>query len=182
MKRTSIAKATLVLLMGLFASAVLSNGGGTGHSVVQGIDAQGETIVQTRGYNNPSAYIGHADEAQAVVQTRGYNNPSAYIGHADEAQAVATDEAAYEGLRSAFGPEAWAAVLADTACPEPGSDAMAADNPSPSLLMGLMLTEETFADLNRPPIQSAEEALAEAEDLNKALEPTAAGPAAKACN
>ena len=160
MKRTSIAKATLVLLMGLFASAVLSNGGGTGHSVVQGIDAQGETIVQTRGYNNPSAYIGHADEAQAV----------------------ATDEAAYEGLRSAFGPEAWAAVLADTACPEPGSDAMAADNPSPSLLMGLMLTEETFADLNRPPIQSAEEALAEAEDLNKALEPTAAGPAAKACN
>ena len=134
MKRTFIAKATLVLLMGLFSSAVLSNGGGTGHT--------GEA----------------------------------------PAQAVATDEAAYEGLRSAFGPEAWAAVLADTACPEPGSDAMAADNPSPSLLMGLMLTEETFADLNRPPIQSAEEALAEAEDLNKALEPTAAGPAAKACN
>lgn len=160
MKRTFIAKATLVLLMGLFASAVLSNGGGTGHGVVQGIDAQGETIVQTRGYNNPSAYIGQAEEAQAV----------------------ATDEAAYEGLRSAFGPEAWAEVLADTACPEPGSDAMAADNPSPSLLMGLMLTEETFADLNRPPIQSTEEALAEAEDLNKALEPTAAGQAAKACN
>ena len=161
MKRTSIAKATLVLMMGLFSGAVLSNGGGAGHNAVQGALAQGATTVETRSYNNPSAYIGRAEDATVSP--------------------LAADDSAYEELRSAFGIDDDPAVLAETACPEPGFDAMAADSPSPSMLMGLMLTEETFADMNRPPVQSAEEVLAEAEDLHRALEPTAAGEAAKAC-
>ena len=161
MKRTSIAKATLVLMMGLFSGAVLSNGGGAGHNAVQGALAQGATTVETRSYNNPSAYIGRAEDATV--------NP------------LAADDSAYEELRSAFGIDDDPAVLAETACPEPGFDAMAADSPGPSMLMGLMLTEETFADMNRPPVQSAEEVFAEAQDLHRALEPTAAGEAAKAC-
>lgn len=161
MKRTSIAKATLVLMMGLFSGAVLSNGGGAGHNAVQGALAQGATTVETRSYNNPSAYIGRAEDATVSP--------------------LAADDSAYEELRSAFGIDDDPAVLAETACPEPGFDAMAADSPGPSMLMGLMLTEETFADMNRPPVQSAEEVFAEAQDLHRALEPTAAGEAAKAC-
>lgn len=182
MKRTSIAKATLVLMMGLFSGAVLSNGGGAGHNAVQGALAQGATTVETRSYNNPSAYIGRAEDS-TIAETRGYNNPSAYIGRAEDATVnpLAADDSAYEELRSAFGIDDDPAVLAETACPEPGFDAMAADSPGPSMLMGLMLTEETFADMNRPPVQSAEEVFAEAQDLHRALEPTAAGEAAKAC-
>lgn len=161
MKRTAIAKATLVLWTGLFFGAALSNGGGTGHEVVQGVCADDAPVVLTRGYNNPSAYIGHAEDATV--------------------NAKAVDEAAYEELRSAFGTEEDAAVLAKTARPEPGAATADADGPSPVELMGLMLTEETFADLNRSPRKAAEEALANAKDLNKALEPTAAGAAAATC-
>ncbi len=182
MRRNVIAKATLVLLMGLFSGAVLSNGGGTGHNAVEGAVAQGATTVETRSYNNPSAYIGHAEDS-TVAETRGYNNPSAYIGRAEDATVnpLAADDSAYEELRSAFGIDDDPAVLAETACPEPGLGTIAADSPSPTELMGLMLTEEVFADMNRPPMQTADEALAEAEDLNLALEPTAAGKAATTC-
>jgi hypothetical protein len=80
-----------------------------------------------------------------------------------------------------FGPIGPDAVVADAACLNNPVEVLAADTPTPHQLMGLVLTEETFADLNRPPMQSAEAALAAAEDLNQALAPTAAGPTNKDC-